>query len=202
RWASIQIAEAFLVRSTTPAGSYDPTVIGTRLPAGLPFGNVDWPRDGSLDLTMRVGAVGGAFTGSTTIVDGAAVLAAGPGGDASGAVLASIGGVPIGVLGYPTGDLLATLEAGEAGIGLVRVADRAGTTELTTVPPGASLDQSTLVAASVSEQRRFVRVSSDNRSGYRAWLWALDDPCAPVAAAAAPATRAPAPREAGLRFTG
>ena len=194
------VGESFFVRSTTAPGTYDLTTVGTRLPPGVPFGTVDWPRDGSADLVLGIGANPAAVSGSTAIVDGAAVLAAGPGGDATGAVLAAIDGMPSAVLQYPTGSFLATLQAGGAAA-IVRVADRTGTIELTTAPgPNLHSAPDNAITASVHQQRRFLHLANSSRSGNLAWLWALDDPCAPVtAAAAATPAPTPSPREAGLR---
>lgn len=200
------VVETFIVRSTTAPGSYDLPLVGTRVPAGVPLGGVSWPGGTAVDVVLGVGAQPETVGGSTTVVEGPSVLAAGPGGDASGAVLATLGGQALAVVDYSNGPAVVVDEP-VAGASRLHVVVASGTYELTTAPtlaPSYGGGVTVEVSASSERDRRFLKLGTSGRSGNVGWIWALDWPCDPIVAAAAQPNRPAAaePRAAGLSFTG
>jgi hypothetical protein len=208
RYEGGAVVETFIVRSNTAPGSYDLPLVGTRVPAGVPMGGVSWPGGTAVDVVLGVGAQPAVVSGSTIVVDGPSVLAAGPGGDATGAVRASLGGQAQGVVEYPSGPAVVVLEPTD-GASRLHVVVASGTYELTTAPTLAPTyvpngGMTVGISATLERDRRFLSLDIISRSGPKGWIWALDWPCDPIVAAAAQPNRPAAaePRAAGLSFTG
>ncbi len=162
--------DGHVVPGSTPAGTYEVSAAGIRVPVGVPVAaDAGFFGDGVMAL-----AVGEEFFGvgaETHVLSAAAVLAAGVGGDASGVpVLDTVPGQPVARLGYAEPQVLfAAATAGGprwwsyAQDG-TEVAQFAGGK---IAPPAVAVE---------GPDGRLFSVSSGDRSAM-VYVWSYDDPC-------------------------
>lgn len=102
------ITDAWIVPGATPPGDVDPAVVGTAIGTSLPSFSPDRDGDGVADLILVDYAAGDLLSGSSSVLSGAAVAAAGPGSAApASATLLRLPGVVFGFarLDAPAGEL-------------------------------------------------------------------------------------------------
>lgn len=197
---------SFLVPSPLAPGSYDLTAVGIATGPGY----LEGIPDGSGRLArVRTGA-SGSMDGTDTVtdvLDGAAILAVGAGGDASPVPPdATAPGIPVVVAAFGAADAPgAVIVARPVGDAVeIRVLDGAKTLVLTTrpVPFRANPDDPVgSVEAQSGPSGRFVTLTHTDTSGSTTYRWALDGRCGPPPAP--PTTSPPAtPIPADAVFTG
>ncbi len=195
--------QAFVVPGTTPPGSYDPADVG------IEVGDIVTPipdRDGDgivelLDTTLT--AQGTTLVrGPTRIVSGAAVIAVGAPGDATG--VPALIEAPGELLGFADlGRALPVLLTGETGgppdapnEGIIHLIDESGDEAFTTLPfPFVVNLTSTFARPQVlaGPAGTFLALGQSERSGARAYLWRVDDPCGELPAGPATPPAEPGP---------
>lgn len=213
------LVAGYVVWSSTPAGAHDVATVGTRGPVGVSFGATGWDGDAVPDVVVVSGTDPSLRTGSTVVVSGADLLAAGPGGDASsGSELVSADGVAGAVARFGAGPELITASVDPGGQGqTVWSSDGTRVLAFTTLPDEyqSSSRQVGLVAAFERGAVRYVAITNSNRGGAVSWTWSLDEPCVQIGPRASGSTTtttlaAPGAGTAsasraggtGLRFTG
>lgn len=168
---------AYLVPGSTPPGTHDPAEVGVRLATGV-FSTDDRDGDGVPELIEH------AFTGPTRVFSGAAVIALGPGGDATGlepmfglpGVLQAVADLGEGRTVLVTGEM----DDGDGPAGLLHVGDEAGVRSFTTAPePWVPDYVSTFGSLHLIDgpDGMHLDLYQSDRSAARAYRWALDAPC-------------------------
>ena len=204
----------YVVWSGTAPGAHDVATVGTRAPAGVSVGATTWDGDAVPDLFIVTDTEPSMRSGTTVILSGADLVAAGPGGDASsGAELRRVEGVAGAVARFGAGDEVVTVSAEADGQGeRVRSDDGTRSIEFTTVPDEYQPDNRSVGGVVASERGgvRYLTITNSNRGGAISWTWSLDEPCVQIGPRATPATSGnpvPAPSAvpgtgAPIRFTG
>lgn len=217
-WVSthgVEPARSWIVPYSTPDGTVDVTDAGIEVPAGVPLLRLRTGSGENPVTTSVQGAPSGPDNGTTRVLDGAAILAVGAGGDATGIP-------PIGV--YPDNAPFAIVYfAGGRELVLQRLVlgpqqrieyssfaeDGSVTVFTAEAPLRNDGNRSTLLSPAAQTLEgpsgRYLQVMSwgfeDTRYNY---LWSYDDPCTSLEVAAAPTptpTTAP-PGAAALSLTG
>lgn len=92
-----EVTDTWIVPGATPPGAVDPAVVGTAVEPGIPSSTVDRDGDGVPDVIVVDYTAEGLLDGASSVLSGAAVVAAGPGATApSSAVVLALPGVVIG----------------------------------------------------------------------------------------------------------
>ena len=203
----------YVVWSGTAPGAHDVATVGTRAPAGVSVGATTWDGDAVPDLFIVTDTEPSMRSGTTVILSGADLVAAGPGGDASsGAELRRVEGVAGAVARFGSGNEVVTASAEADGQGeRMRSDDGTRSIEFTTVPDEYQPDNRSVGGVSASERNgvRYLTITNSNRGGAISWTWSLDEPCVQIGPRATPASGDPAPTPsaapgtgAAIRFTG
>lgn len=173
---SFDDAEYYVVPGATAPGAHDPAEVGTRV-HGAPLLLEDRDGDGIREVLSPDAA-------GTRVLRGSEVTD--PGGDARDT--APLFAVPGALLGFADlGGPLPALVTGEvptpqSAAGVLHVADETGDRRFTTAPehwvPSYTAQFGTL-SVLVSDAGTFLALHQSDRGAARAYLWRLDDPCAP-----------------------
>jgi hypothetical protein len=162
--------DGHVVPGSTPAGTYEVSAAGIRVPAGVPVAaDAGFFGDGVLVL-----AVGGEFFGvgaETQVLSAAAVLAAGVGGDASGVVaLDTVPGQPVARLAYADPQVLFAAATADGPRWWSYAEDGTEVAQFSggkIAPPAVAVE---------GPGGRFFSVSSGDRSAM-VYVWSYDAPC-------------------------
>ena len=209
----------YVVWSGTAPGAHDVATVGTRAPAGVSVGATTWDGDAVPDLFVVTDTDPSMRSGTTVVLSGADLAAAGPGGDASsGAEIRTVEGVAGAVARFASGNELVTSSVEGDGEGeRVRSDDGTRSIEFTTVPDEYQPDNMGVGAVLAFERDgvRYLTIANSNRGGAISWTWSLDEPCVQIGPRATRSTSgAPAPvpspsqpsatvaADAPIRFTG
>lgn len=168
-------ATAYVVPGTTPDGSYDAASVGIRVRGGPAVAKVGgyFGDDAYAQIVFT-----DIFTeGTTEVVSATALMAAGPGGDATGLpTVASAPGVPLALLGYREPQYLfgrnLPEESGRARLWSYS-ADRTETAQFRgeqVLAPSQAVE---------GADGRFFAISSQDRSAILS-VWSYDAPCTPL----------------------
>lgn len=184
---------SWVVPYTTPAGTADVATVGIVAPTGTAYGSFSEGR--AMDLYV------GDSTG-TVVYDGAQVLAAGAGGDASGLTPSAEhpGQAPLSLLVFSAGEQLILVPITQP----TSTITSSGGATTTFATPAAVFMQTGAVSVLGREgaRGRFLQLINSDRGGGVKYLWSYDDPCTPLEVASAPTTTAAAPAAAPLSLTG
>lgn len=187
---------AWVVPGDTAPGTHGLADVGIEVPQGVALGSR--PDGAPMDLYLS-GDEG------TAVYDGEQVLAAAPGGDATGLEpLAEYPDrIPLSLLRFDSGDHLVLAPVSLRGT--IRVVSPAEVFEFST-PPGIELRVGSVsVRGRDGDRGRFLQVMTQDRSPVK-YLWSFDDPCTALEAAAeattTTSTTAPAADPAPLSLTG
>lgn len=186
--------ESWVLPGTTAAGTYDVATVAIATWAGFPWalsgGVTDWDGDG-VDELLLVGT-DPSTTVRSDVFDGSAVMATGPGGDATGDVpVFTAPGAPFARGPVSTSTALVSGWANDvsdrsAG-GTVWVTTAAASTAFTTLPAPALTFPPRAEVTDSGAAGLYLVLSTFDRSGSAVVLWRLDDPCGGLPPLAEPA---------------
>lgn len=186
------LVASYVVWSSTAAGPHDVATVGTKAPTGISFGATAWDGDAVPDVFVVSGTDPSLRGGSTVIVSGAALVAAGPGGDVSAsATIGSADGAAGAVARFAAGSELVTSSIDADGQGqAVWASDGSRALAFTTVPDEYVPTAGGIGSVSAFERGgvRYIAITNSNRGGAISWTWSLDEPCVQIGPRVSPST--------------
>lgn len=168
----------YVLPGTTPPGTATAADVGIRV--GIARSGAWGIPDGSGRLVVSTLSESG-DSAASAVLDGVAVLAAGPGTEPAGVTLAEAPGQPTAYADLGDPQLALVFVGPGPGDTVVHVVEGTTVTPLTHAPeplwllPGVGASATVTVLA--GPDGRFVRLDLGSRSGTQAYLWSLDDPC-------------------------